>query len=520
MRGLAVLARREVEEHRIVLLAALGAGVLAAGAPLLPFHGGNPGEVREAAAVFVALAFAAGLSISLGSSVLSREIANRRIGFFFARPMSSAAIWGGKLAGSAAVAAGAAALVLLPSFLVNRACFSREIGSIFLASIALAVAVLLPIAHALGIVFRSRLPRLGADLALFVLAAAVIALTSRWLIGETAVDAWRRAAIALACLLLGAVVAAGFAAVARGRADIQEAHRALSRLLWPVALGATALFAAYAKWIVSVGPGDLAWIWVSPAPRGDWATISGRAPSSAGDNALFLLKTSTGEFVRLKNGYARPVFSADGRAAVWLETSHSVSFLSLLSRPEWMGTSRPVRFHRFALGESAGPSPTDVLFSSPPRAWAISSDGKRLAAVNDETGGASANFVSVYDLSTARLLAAAAMPPQVGAHLLFLTPDRLRIYLEESPRARRGQRSSPAARHLRDGRCSQEADRNGSDGPLRRVPGSPDRCPGVARDRARPSRPKDDAPRRPIGSSDRASLLGSEAEPQRRLPRG
>ncbi len=433
MRGLAVLARREVEEHRIVLLAALGAGVLAAGAPLLPFHGGNPGEVREAAAVFVALAFAAGLSISLGSSVLSREIANRRIGFFFARPMSSAAIWGGKLAGSAAVAAGAAALVLLPSFLVNRARFSREIGSIFLAGIALAVAVLLPIAHALGIVFRSRLPRLGADLALFVLAAAAVALTSRWLIGETAFDTWRRAAIALACLLLGAVVAAGFAAVARGRADIQEAHRALSRLLWPVALGATALFAAYAKWIVSVGPGDLAWIWVSPAPRGDWATISGRAPSSAGDNALFLLKTSTGEFVRLKNGYARPVFSADGRAAVWLETSHSVSFLSLLSRPEWMGTSRPVRFHRFALGESAGPSPTDVLFSSPPRAWAISSDGKRLAAVNDETGGASANFVSVYDLSTARLLAAAAMPPQVGAHLLFLTPDRLRIYLEESP---------------------------------------------------------------------------------------
>jgi len=433
MRGLAVLARREVEEHRIVLLAALGAGVLAAGAPLLPFHGGNPGEVREAAAVFVALAFAAGLSISLGSSVLSREIANRRIGFFFARPISSAAIWGGKLAGSAAVAAGAAALVLLPSFLVNRARFSREIGSIFLASIALAVAVLLPIAHALGIVFRSRLPRLGADLALFVLAAAAVALTSRWLIGETAFDTWRRAAIALACLLLGAVVAAGFAAVARGRADIQEAHRALSRLLWPVALGATALFAAYAKWIVSVGPGDLAWIWVSPAPRGDWATISGRAPSSAGDNALFLLKTSTGEFVRLKNGYARPVFSADGRAAVWLETSHSVSFLSLLSRPEWMGTSRPVRFHRFALGESAGPSPTDVLFSSPPRAWAISSDGKRLAAVNDETGGASANFVSVYDLSTARLLAAAAMPPQVGAHLLFLTPDRLRIYLEESP---------------------------------------------------------------------------------------
>ncbi len=385
MRGLAALARREIEEHRVALLA------------------------------------------------LSREIANRRIGFFFARPISSAAIWGGKLAGSAAVAAGAAALALLPSFLINRGRFSREMGSILLAGVVLAVAALLPIAHALGIVFRSRLARLGADLVLFVLAAAAIALTSRWLIGETAVDAWRRAMVALACFLLGAVVAAGFAAVGRGRADIQEAHRALSRLLWPVALAAAALFAAYAKWIVSVGPGDLGWIWVSPAPRGDWATVSGQAPSRV-DKALFLLETSTGKFVKLKNGYARPVFSADGRAAVWLETSHSVSFLSLLSRPEWMGSSRPVRFYHLALGErSAGPSPTGVLFSSPPRAWAISSDGKRLATVNDETGGASANFVSVYELPTARLLAAAAIPRQASAHLLFLTPDRLRIYLEESP---------------------------------------------------------------------------------------
>ncbi|HYV40693.1 MAG TPA: hypothetical protein VEO02_02775 [Thermoanaerobaculia bacterium] len=209
---------------------------------------------------------------------------------------------------------------------------------------------------ALGIVFRSRLPWLGADLALFVLAAA------------------------------------------------------------------------------AAGPGDLAWIWVSPAPRGDWATVSGRAPSRAGDDALFLLETSSGRFVKLKNGYARPVFSADGRAAVWVETSSSVSFLSLLSRPEWIGSSRPVRFHRFALGErSARPKPTDVLLSSPPRAWAISFDATRLAVVNDETGGESANLVSVYDLSMARRLAAAAIPPHVGASLLFVTPDRLRIYLEESP---------------------------------------------------------------------------------------
>ena len=437
MRGLAALARREIEEHRLVLLAALVAGLLAAGAPLLPIRGGNPREVREAAAAFVALAFAAGLSIRLGSSVLAREIANRRIGFFLARPLSSGAIWGGKLAGSAAVAAAAAALALLPSFALNGARFSPEIGAILLAGIALSAAVLLPVSHALGIVLRSRSPRIGADLALFVLTAAAVTLTSRWLIAETAFEAWRRAAIALACFLLGAVAAAGFAAVARGRADIRDAHRAFSRFLWPAAVGAAALFAAYAKWIVPVAPGDLAWIWVSPAPRGDWATISGRAPSRAGYNALFLLETSSGRAVKLKNGYARPVFSADGRAAVWLESSTSLSFLSLLSRPEWMGSSRPVRFYRFAPGErSADPAPTGVLFSSPPRAWAISSDGTRLAAVNDETGGASANVISVYELSTARLLAAAAIPPNVGAHLLFLTPDRLRVYREESNEGR------------------------------------------------------------------------------------
>ena len=171
---------------------------------------------------------------------------------------------------------------------------------------------------------------------------------------------------------------------------------------------------------------------MSPSPRDDWTTLSGRAASRGDDDALFLFKTSTGRFVKVKSAEARPVFSADGRAAVWLEASRGLSFLSLLSRPEWMEGSRPARFYRFApMESSAEPVATDVLLSSAPRAWTVSADGARVAAINEETDTASANSVSVYELSTGRLLAAAAIPPNIGAHLVFVAPDRLRIYLEE-----------------------------------------------------------------------------------------
>ena len=249
MKGLAAVARREIVQHRDIPLAALVAGILAAGAPLLHSGSSSARDIREAAAAVVALLLAAGVSVALGSSVLAREIATRRIGFDFARPVSAAAIWAGKLGGIAVLVAGATIAVALPTFLVNRGSVSREIGLILSSGLAVAIFVLLPVAHAAGIVFRSRSPWLAADLVLLVVTSGTVALTARFLFQEMALIAVGRGLIALGVFVLAVVIGAGLAALSRGRTDIRAAHRAFSRVFWPAALAAAVLFAAYARWI-------------------------------------------------------------------------------------------------------------------------------------------------------------------------------------------------------------------------------------------------------------------------------
>jgi hypothetical protein len=441
MKGLAAIARREIVQHRDFILGALFAGILAAGAPLLPFVGGPAREIREISAAFAALALAAGVSIALGSSTLAREIASRRIGFDFARPVPAAGIWAGKLGGAAAVTAAVAFAATFPTLLVNRGIVSREIGLILISGLVLTIALLLPMAHAAGIVFRSRSPWLAVDLVLLVVTAGIVALTARLLLHEMAVAAASRGLLALGAFVLAAVIGAGFAALSRGRTDIQAAHRAFSRVFWPAALAAAALFAAYAGWIVSIEPRDLAGIRAVPAPRGDWTRISGSAPGRGDYEPLFLFQTSTGRSLRLKAGYWNAgtwnplLFSADGRVAVWLEGGYRVPPLSVMGLPELVASPfQPMQYYRLALDEpSARPQATGILLSSFPRAWAVSGDGNLIAVAS--AGGGVRNLVSVHEVSTGRLLASVAMPPQIRVRIAFPTQGHLRLYAEESSEA-------------------------------------------------------------------------------------
>jgi hypothetical protein len=65
-----------------------------------------------------------------------------------------------------------------------------------------------------------------------------------------------------------------------------------------------------------------------------------------------------------------------------------------------------------------------------PRTWAVSGDGTRIAIAT--AGGGARNLVSVHELSTGRLVASAAMPPQIRLRVSFPTPEDLRLYAEES----------------------------------------------------------------------------------------
>jgi hypothetical protein len=437
MKGFVAVARREILQHSDVFLAALVAGILAAGTPLMPFVGGPARDIREAAAAVVAILLGAGVSLALGSSVLAREIATRRIGFDFARPVSSAAIWAGKLGGVAVLAGGALLVAALPGLLVNGGTVSPGIGLLLVFGLAIAIGFL-PIAHASGIVFRSRSPWLAADLALLVVTAGVVTLTVRFLLQEIALTAARRGLIGLCSLVLAAAVVAGFAALARGRTDILAAHRAFSRVFWPATLATAALFAAYAGWTVSIEPRDLAAIQAVPAPRGDWTRISGSARWRDDYQPLFLFQTSTGRSVKLKAGYWNAgawkplLFSADGRVAVWLEGGYRAPAFSVIGLPELVANRfQPMQFYRLALDDpSAHPRATGILNPSFPQAWAVSGDGTLIAIAS--AGEGVRNLVSVHELSTGRLLASAAMPPQIRLRMVFPAQGLLRLYAEES----------------------------------------------------------------------------------------
>ena len=265
MTGFVAVARREIVEHRAVFLAALAAGFIPFAAPAVRgLSGADAAEVRGLAAMFVATAFAVGLALLLGSSVIARDLSARRLGFYFSRPLSSEAIWEGKLAGASILVLGAASLALLPALFVSP----RLLAAWALLPMGL---LILPIAHALSVLFRSRSPRLALDFLLAGLAAGIVAIAARALTGEMVGQAVEWGLTVFGVIVWIGFLAAGIVSMAHGRVDIRAAHASLSTVLWTVALSGALLFAGLATWVLSAGPSDLRFPGIEmTSPRGAW----------------------------------------------------------------------------------------------------------------------------------------------------------------------------------------------------------------------------------------------------------
>ena len=116
MIALLEVVRREVDERRLYLAGGLLLGLLPLLAPLLPWAAAQPAmEVREATAVTLFWIASLIFSVLLGGAVFGGDLAERRLSFYFSRPLSGWAVLGGKLAATLLVGFTATALVLLPS---------------------------------------------------------------------------------------------------------------------------------------------------------------------------------------------------------------------------------------------------------------------------------------------------------------------------------------------------------------------------------------------------------------------
>ena len=123
MKAFAAVLGREIFERRLLALLALALGVAAVALPLLP--GVRPGGVALAdlqggMALGFALLLTMILALFLGGSIIAGDLAERRLGFFFSRPIPGWVIWGGKMAAALVLVFGAGLAVLAPAFLLRE----------------------------------------------------------------------------------------------------------------------------------------------------------------------------------------------------------------------------------------------------------------------------------------------------------------------------------------------------------------------------------------------------------------
>src|SRR6185436_11134838 len=197
--------------------------------------------------------------------------------------------------------------------------------------------------------------------------------------------------------------------VVGGRTDLRRGHRLLSLTLWALMGAATVGYAASTRWANGVVPEDLTRIYgMVSAPSGRWVAIRGLARGRGEYWPLFLLDAGSGRSVKLPGAgvlyrWQFPVFSRDGRHAVWLEGAGGGNYELL---------TVDLRSPAPALHRTGLIYPEDLRIG-------LSPDAGRLAVLAH-------GRLTVEDLAGRRMLAAIAVPE--ADQLFFLGPGRVRIY--------------------------------------------------------------------------------------------
>lgn len=431
MRSFLAVFEREIVERRLLAAAALLLGLVPLATPLLPGLGQRGGpEVRSATALALALCFTFGLALILGASVVARDLAERRLGFYFSRPIGGWAVWSGKLAAAFVLALGAGVLILLPAVAVERrldiggvlgarlipfSTFPSTTVSVLLWVAAVLLVVLL--SHAAGVALRSRSPWLLLDFAAFGIVGWLAWAAARKLIFAGAVGPSVKATSGLLIAGLLALTAAGAHQVLGGRTDLRRGHRLLSLTLWGALLAACFAAQGYASWVLAAEPEDLNKVYVTAAAsRGPWISISGPAAHRAEYYPEFLLNVSSGRFARLQTPvsfWTPPRFSADGRWAVWMEPREGALH------------SAPFELLRLDLRDpDLRPESTRMTYSEPVSHFAVSADGSRVAV-------AAGRRLTLEAVPSGRLLASAELPREIFRYqdsLRFVDSDHVQIF--------------------------------------------------------------------------------------------
>ncbi len=261
MKAFWMVMSREIAERKMTLLLALGAGFVPLFVPFLPGATAGPAEAYFFAAPLLSATIGLAYAVAFGPTIVVRDLAEHRIAFYFSRPLSAGAIWGGKLAAAWLLAVVAAFLSSLPTLLTGGlAVFSegRNAGAtlgpmsvlatfygLFWGAMTSLVAILFLHAAASIVRLRSRWLFLDALLFAAIVSAtwvSVRALRVSGFLGRSEAD-WALAAMGL---LTAVLLTASYVQIASGRTDVARSHGALSVTLWSLSLLVVGLLGAVA----------------------------------------------------------------------------------------------------------------------------------------------------------------------------------------------------------------------------------------------------------------------------------
>lgn len=438
MRAMIRVATREVMERKLIFAACLMLGILSLAAPLLPdfrLTGGDPKATISFFAFAFTFMFGLSLSFMTGATIISRDLAERRMSFYFSKPISHWSIWGGKMLGAFLITVIGSLLAVLPATMIGGGLFmltnpkadpmEKEAGWVVDLVVWTIILFFIAIGHFASIALRARSKWVALDIFGASAITLILYYATKPLVTAGAMDVVKVMLITAVLALLLSLFVAGAIGIARGRTDIRVVHAATSigfmSIMGPIAL-ATLLYSA---WVRSPDVADLKETWVDDyAPAGEWIYVVGSARGRGDYTAGFILNPVSGNALRLPP-QGSVSFSDDGKRAVWTEI---VSLSPILAE-----------LHLADLTQ-AEPVVKPLLISmKPPTGFGpvISPDGSRIALIDGET-------LSIYDASSSKSLASVPMKRagRAWAHssMAFHGNDIVRIHLllpDEQNRAQR-----------------------------------------------------------------------------------
>ncbi len=412
MRQALAVAARDLRERALVLVMAVVVSAMPFGI-VLSRHATDPKGVILVAGLILSVATTIGIAVVIGASMVGRDLSERRLSFYFSKPISAPAIWFGKLAAAVMTVLATFAIVFVPSEIAAHAVWQAHLGNdpLDLARVVVVAAVsLLLVAHGISTAVRSRSPYIVADLVLAAIAAYIVWLLVVPFVATFALLFAQRMTLAAAVAIPVAIAFAGAWQLSRGRTDIRRSHRELSRAFWVGMAVVIAGLGIYGGTVLDAKPAALTNRIAVASPRGDWFALSG---------------TAAGDY--------RPTFFVDSRTGRAMQTKASLregGGIQFTRRGDGALALVPIvdGFHvqraRIRLEDLDRHVSADTGISLPVVSGlqaVVSDDLTRIATVDG-------HLVSVYDVHSRALLGSARLPFGDMVRMFFVSPQIVRIY--------------------------------------------------------------------------------------------